>query len=43
MIVFGSSRGGCGLLGCLPLLLVGLLVTLLVLVFSGGHLLVFGV
>jgi hypothetical protein len=35
MIVFGGSRGsGCGALGCLPLLLLGVVITILVFFFA---------
>ena len=36
MIIFGGSRSGCGVMGCLPLLVLGMVVMLLVLVLNGG-------
>jgi hypothetical protein len=44
MIVFrGGPGGGCSVLGCLPLLLIGVVITILVLVLSGGHMFFFAV
>jgi hypothetical protein len=43
MIIFGGSRGGCGMMGCLPLVLVAIVITSVVLALSGGSVFFFGV
>jgi hypothetical protein len=43
MIFFGGSRAGCGPLGCLPLLLLAVVITILVLVLTGGSVFFFAV
>jgi hypothetical protein len=44
MIFFGGSRGGgCGLFGCLPLLLITVVIAIIVLLLSGGNVFFFAV
>jgi hypothetical protein len=43
VIVFGGPRAGCGLAGCLSMLVVATALSVLVLVLSGGHVFFFAI
>lgn len=43
IVVGGGGRRGCGAVGCLPIVLIAVAVTLLVLVLTGGNVFFFAI